>query len=132
MATAWTDAGKAAGYQVAVNGEYAPGAKDFSDLILKAKSANADLVLGLPTPPDGMTMVKQMKELGLSPKMLLLIRAPDPPVWSKNLGRGRDHRGAGPPARRGGGRGPFPCGPRCAPLCRPPQPGSRPPPPPAA
>src|SRR5205807_1925132 len=96
MATAWTDAGKAAGYQVAVNGEYAPGAKDFSDLILKAKSANADLVLGLPTPPDGMTMVKQMKELGLSPKMLLLIRAPDPPVWSKNLGRDGDYVVLGP------------------------------------
>src|SRR5438105_14857872 len=27
MATAWTDAGKAAGYQAVVNGEYAPGAK---------------------------------------------------------------------------------------------------------
>src|SRR5213595_2055218 len=39
MATAWTDAGTTAGYQVVVNGEYAPGAKDFSDLILKAKSA---------------------------------------------------------------------------------------------
>src|SRR5881409_1366089 len=96
MATAWTDAGKAAGYQVAVNGEYAPGAKDFSDLILKAKSANADLVLGLPTPPDGMTIVKQMKELGYSPKMLLLIRAPDPPVWSKNLGRDGDYVVLGP------------------------------------
>src|SRR5438477_2941872 len=96
MAAAWTEAGKAAGYQVAVNGEYAPGAKDFSDLILKAKSANADLVLGLPTPPDGMTIVKQMKELGLSPKMLLLIRAPDPPVWSKNLGRDGDYVVLGP------------------------------------
>ena len=96
MATAWTDAGTTAGYQVVVNGEYAPGAKDFSDLILKAKSANADLVLGLPTPPDGMTMVKQMKELGYSPKMLLLIRAPDPPVWSKNLGKDGDYVVLGP------------------------------------
>src|SRR5712692_11869989 len=40
MATAWTEAGKAGGYQVVVSAEYAPGAKDFSDLILKAKSAN--------------------------------------------------------------------------------------------
>src|SRR3989475_12509387 len=46
MTTAWTEAGKAAGYQVVVHGEYAPGAKDFSDLILKAKSANADAVFG--------------------------------------------------------------------------------------
>jgi len=28
MAAAWTEAGKAAGYQVVVNAEYAPGAKD--------------------------------------------------------------------------------------------------------
>src|SRR5437879_9861 len=91
MTTAWTEAGKAAGYEVVVKGEYAPGAKDFSDLILKARSANADMVLGLPTPPDGMTIVKQMKELGLSPKMTLLIRAPDPPIWSKNLGKDGDY-----------------------------------------
>src|SRR6267378_3142678 len=76
MATAWTEAAKQAGYQVAMVGEYAPGAKDFSDLILKAKGAGADLVLGLPTPPDGMTIVKQMKELGLNPKMTLLVLAP--------------------------------------------------------
>jgi branched-chain amino acid transport system substrate-binding protein len=91
MATAWTDAAKSAGYQVVVNAEYAPGAKDFSDMILKAKGVGAEIVFGLPTPPDGMTMVKQMKELGFSPKLTLLIRAPDPPIWSKNLGKDGDY-----------------------------------------
>src|SRR5437588_9050813 len=91
MAAAWTEAGKAAGYQVVVNAEYAPGAKDFSDVILKAKGAGAEVVFGLPTPPDGMTIVKQMKELGYSPKMTMLIRAPDPPIWSKNLGKDGDY-----------------------------------------
>jgi len=90
MTTTWTDAGKEAGYTVAVVGEYAPGAKDFSDLILKAKGAGVDLVLGLPTPPDGMTIVKQMKELGYTPKMTILVRAPDPPIWTKNLGKDGD------------------------------------------
>jgi branched-chain amino acid transport system substrate-binding protein len=91
MATAWTETGKAAGYQVVLNGEYAPGAKDFSDLILKAKSAGADLVLALPTPPDGMTIVKQMKELGYTPKLSLFIRAPDAQIWSQNLGKDGDY-----------------------------------------
>jgi branched-chain amino acid transport system substrate-binding protein len=91
MATAWTETGKAAGYQVVLNGEYAPGAKDFSDLILKAKSAGADLVLALPTPPDGMTLVKQMKELGYTPKLSLFIRAPDAQIWSQNLGKDGDY-----------------------------------------
>ena len=90
MAAAWLEAGKTAGYQVVVNGEYAPGAKDFSDLILKAKSAGADAVFALPTPPDGMTLVKQMKELSYSPKLTFFIRAPDPPVWAKNLGKDGD------------------------------------------
>jgi len=96
MATAWTEAGKAAGYQVVVQGEYAPGAKDFSDLILKAKAAHADAVFALPTPPDGMTMIKQMKELGYTPKLAILIRAPDPPIWSKNLGKDGDFVVLGP------------------------------------
>ena len=91
MAAAWTEAGKAAGYQVVVHGEYAPGAKDFSDLILKAKSANADAVFGIPTPPDGMTIIKQMKELGYTPKLTVLIRASDSPPWTKNLGKDGDY-----------------------------------------
>src|SRR5499426_851903 len=91
MAAAWTDAGKAAGYQVVLNAEYAPGAKDFSDVILRAKSVNVDAVFALPTPPDGMTMIKQMKELGYSPKLTFFIRAPDPPIWSKNLGKDGDY-----------------------------------------
>jgi branched-chain amino acid transport system substrate-binding protein len=90
MNAAWTEAGKAAGYQVVVHGEYAPGAKDFSDLILKAKSANADAVFAIPTPPDGMTMIKQMKELGYTPKMNIMIRASDSPPWTKNLGKDGD------------------------------------------
>ena len=91
MATAWTEAGKAAGYQVAVNAEYAPGAKDFSDMILKAKAARAEAVFAVPTPPDGMTIVKQMKELDYNPKLTLMVRAPDPPVWGKNLGKDGDY-----------------------------------------
>ena len=91
MAAAWTDAGKAAGYRVVVHGEYAPGAKDFSDLILKAKTAGADAVFGVPTPPDGMTIVRQMKELGYTPKLAVLIRAPDSAPWTKNLGKDGDY-----------------------------------------
>jgi len=91
MAAAWTEAGKTAGYQVVLTGEYAPGAKDFSDVILKAKAANADVVLALPNPPDGMTIVKQMKELGFTPKLSFFIRAPDAQIWSQNLGKDGDY-----------------------------------------
>jgi branched-chain amino acid transport system substrate-binding protein len=91
MGAAWMEAGKAAGYQVVVHGEYAPGSKDFSDLILKARAANADAVFGIPTPPDGMTIVRQMKELGYTPRLTVLIRASDSPPWTKNLGKDGDY-----------------------------------------
>ncbi len=91
MATSWTARGKEAGYPVVFHGEYAPGAKDFSDLILKAKAAKAEAVFAVPTPPDGMTIVKQMKELDYNPKLTLMVRAPDPPVWGKNLGKDGDY-----------------------------------------
>jgi branched-chain amino acid transport system substrate-binding protein len=90
MAAAWIEAGKGAGYQVVVHAEYAPGSKDYSELILKAKAANADAVFAIPTPPDGMTMVRQMKELGYAPKMNVMIRASDSPPWTKNLGKDGD------------------------------------------
>jgi len=48
-------------------------------------------VFGIPTPPDGMTIIKQMKELGYTPKLTVLIRASDSPPWTKNLGKDGDY-----------------------------------------
>lgn len=87
----WESLAKDYGYQIVVKAEYAPGSKDFSDMILKAKSAGAEAVFALPTPPDGMAIVKQMKELDFNPKASMFIRAPDSPVWSKNLGKDGDY-----------------------------------------
>ena len=91
MGTGWEGLAKKHGYQIVARGEYAPGSKDFSDLILRAKSASAESVLAVPSPPDGMSIVKQMKELDFNPKVNLFIRAPDPPVWSQNLGKDGDY-----------------------------------------
>jgi branched-chain amino acid transport system substrate-binding protein len=91
MGSAWESFAKQNGYQVVASGEYAPGAKDFAELILKAKSAGAEAVFALPSPPDGMTIVKQMKELDFNPKAVVFIRAADPPVWSQNLGKDGDY-----------------------------------------
>jgi branched-chain amino acid transport system substrate-binding protein len=91
MGSLWESLAKQNSYQVVASGEYAPGAKDFSDLILKAKAAGAEAVFTMPSPPDGMTMVKQMKELDFNPKAAVFIRASDPPVWSQNLGKDGDY-----------------------------------------
>jgi branched-chain amino acid transport system substrate-binding protein len=91
MGSLWESGAKQNNYQVVASGEYAPGAKDFSDLVLRAKAAGAEAVFTLPSPPDGMTLVKQMKELDFSPKAAVFIRASDPPVWSQNLGKDGDY-----------------------------------------
>lgn len=70
----WETFGKEMAYAIVVKAEYAPGSQDFSNMILQAQSAGAEAVLGVPSPPDGMTLVKQMKELNFTPKFLLLLR----------------------------------------------------------
>ena len=87
----WELYAKEHGYQVVVNAEYGVGSKDFSDLVLKAKAAGAELVISVPTPPDGMTMFKQMKELDYNAKAYMFVRAPDGPVWGQNLGKDGDY-----------------------------------------
>jgi len=86
----WRQDGTARGYEIVAAEEYTPGAQDYSALILKGKSGNADALFTMPTPPDGMAMLKQMKELDFSPKLLQFIRASDSLVWGQNLGKDGD------------------------------------------
>jgi branched-chain amino acid transport system substrate-binding protein len=79
------------GFEVVVDEQYAPGSTDFSSMVLKAKSANPDAVLMVPTPPDGIAIVKQMKELDVNPKLLNIIRASDSGSWSTALGKDGDY-----------------------------------------
>lgn len=79
------------GYEIVADEQYTPGATDYSALILKAKSGNADMLLALPSPPDGMAIAKQMKELDFMPKFAYMIRAPDGLVWAQNLGKDGDY-----------------------------------------
>src|SRR5439155_8111000 len=69
---------------------YAPGATDVSPMILSAKSAGADVVLSIPSPPDGTLILRQMKELDFNPKMAVFIRAADSESWTTNFGKDGD------------------------------------------
>lgn len=74
------------GYTVVYYEQYAPGTTDFSSLILAARDAGADMLLGMPTTPDGIAMVRQMSELGWTPRFTMLVRAPDGATWGETLG----------------------------------------------
>lgn len=81
LGNAWKEEAAAHGYEVVVYEEYAPGGSDYTDIILKAKEAEADMLLSLPIPPDGITMQRQMAELDWTPKFQYTIRAADVPTW---------------------------------------------------
>jgi len=87
----WATRAKEFGYSAVAIEEYGIGARDFSDNILRAKAGGAEAVFGVPTPPDGLNLVRQMKQLAFNAKMYMLIRAADAVVWSQNLGKDGDY-----------------------------------------
>lgn len=80
------------GYEVVLREErpVAPD-NDWSDAILKAKAAGAEVLLSLPIFPDGSGMFKTMAELGWTPKYSLVIRAPEGVNWGESMGKIGDY-----------------------------------------
>ncbi len=87
----WTARSRENGYEVVLLGDYTPLSRDLSDLILRAKSASAEAVFSVPTPPDGITLIRQMKELDFNPKVIIMIRAADAVSWATSLGKDGDN-----------------------------------------
>ncbi len=87
----WKENAPKYGYEVVVYETYAPRTEDMSAMILKAKEAGAEMLLTVPAPPDGITMVKQMVELGWTPKFTLMIRAPENVTWGETMGKNGDY-----------------------------------------
>lgn len=87
----WRENAPKYGYEVVVYETYTPRTEDMSAMILKAKEAGAEMLLTVPNPPDGITMIKQMAELGWTPKFTLMIRAPENVVWGETLGKIGDY-----------------------------------------
>jgi len=77
--------------EIKISEMYAMTTTDFSSHIINAKNAAADALLTTPTPPQGVRIVKQMKELDWSPKLSFILRAADDSSWSKNLGKDGDY-----------------------------------------
>jgi branched-chain amino acid transport system substrate-binding protein len=79
------------GYEVVVRAENPVGVNDWSDSILKAKAAGAEVLLSLPVFPDGSGMFKTMAELGWTPKFALVIRAPEGVNWGETMSKIGDY-----------------------------------------
>jgi branched-chain amino acid transport system substrate-binding protein len=87
----WKEEAAARGYEVVADEQYAPASEDFSANILAAKDADAEVVLALPIPPDGLGLARQMKELDFNPGIAMFIRAADSLAWGENLGADGDY-----------------------------------------
>jgi branched-chain amino acid transport system substrate-binding protein len=87
------DSAKKRGYAVVADKSYAVGTKDYSSLIIAAKSANAEIVIGVPTPPDGIAVMRQIKELDYNPRVVIFWRAAGTPLWAANLKQDGDYVG---------------------------------------
>ena len=87
MDTLWAKEAQARGYQLTTDQQYAPGATDFSTMILQAKNAGTEVVMMLPNPPDGIAIFKQMNQLAYTPKLTFVVRAADGASWGKTLGK---------------------------------------------
>jgi branched-chain amino acid transport system substrate-binding protein len=79
------------GYTIVTHEKYDMSARDFSSLIVSAKTAGADALYTTPSPPQGIALIKQMKEVDYSPKFAYIMRASDGVMWSKNLGKDGDY-----------------------------------------
>ncbi len=75
------------GYEIALTEKYAGGTSDFSSLIMAAKTAGCDAVFSVPTPPQSMTLIKQMKELNYAPPVTCFIRGPDLSSYWEVMGK---------------------------------------------
>lgn len=77
---------KERGYKV-ITENYAPGTKDFSSMILAAKTAGAEALFSVPTPPQSIGLIKQMKELDYGPKLICFVRGADFSTYWQALDR---------------------------------------------
>ncbi len=81
------DMAKKRGYTIVADLKYAPPTRDFSSLIMDLKSAGAEAVFSVPTPPQSIVIVKQMKELNYAPKVTVFIRGPDLSTYWDAMGK---------------------------------------------
>lgn len=90
LSALWKQEIQSRGWQLVADEQYAPGSTDYTPMITKARDGGAEVVLTLPSPPDGIAIVKQMKELKFNPKAGFFVRAADALSWNTALGKDGD------------------------------------------
>jgi len=91
VATGAKDYAEEKGLQVVYFDKYAKKAKDVSSLITAIKGKKPDILLGAGHLQDTLLIVKQAKDLNLSPKVMGFSVGPTAPEFRKALGKDADY-----------------------------------------
>jgi branched-chain amino acid transport system substrate-binding protein len=75
-----------AGYKVVMHATFSPGTTDYRSYVQRAASAKAQIVIAMMAPPDGITLWKQIKALGYTPKIAFCEKCGDAGAFAKALG----------------------------------------------
>jgi len=70
---------------------YPVGVTDLSSLLTKIKSKNPDMIMGGGYLPDGLLIIRQMKELNINVNLIALLVAPPMPDFVSALGKDADY-----------------------------------------
>ncbi|MGH3494000.1 MAG: ABC transporter substrate-binding protein, partial [Sciscionella sp.] len=77
---------KKLGFQVVDTESFPEGSTDVSSALTKARAANPDVIVGAVHVAEGIAIVKQAHELGVTPKGFAETVAPPTPDFAKSLG----------------------------------------------
>lgn len=81
---------EAAGIEIVVSEEYAPGVKDMTATLTKIKQAAPDAILSLSYPPDSILYMNQARELGIEASFQLVLIGPTAAFFSGMFGANLD------------------------------------------
>lgn len=72
MGGLWEKAAPAAGYDVTYRAQFPVGNTNFSSQVSKAKASGADVVIAQVIPPDGISLLREMKAQNWDPKLVFI------------------------------------------------------------
>jgi branched-chain amino acid transport system substrate-binding protein len=84
-AKAAIDKAEELGMEVVLDEGYPKGVTDLSTLLTKIKSMNPDMIMGGGYLPDGLLIIRQMKELDINVNLVALLVAPPMPDFANAL-----------------------------------------------
>ena len=77
MGSLWTFTAPEFGYEIVYHAQFPVGNTNFSSQVAEAKAADAEIVIAQIVPPDGVTLLREMKAQAYDPPLIFLEKAGD-------------------------------------------------------